>query len=54
MDSGETAKSMALDDTLLPTRTTMRENLLMEIDLGKAAMHGLMEVSMRGIGSVTR
>jgi len=47
-------RSMVGGDTLLPTKTSTRVNLLMEIDLAKVNMHGLMVVSMREIGSVIK
>jgi len=53
-DSGEMVRSMVGGDTLLPTKTSTRVNLLMEIDLAKVNMHGLMVVSMREIGSVIK
>lgn len=54
MESGETVKSMVLEDTRLQIVTSMKVNLWTVIGLARANTLGLMVVTTRGSGSVTR
>ncbi len=54
MESGETVKSMVLEDIRLQIMTSMKVNLWTVIGLARANTLGLMVVTTRGSGSVTR
>ena len=54
MESGETVKSMVLEDIRLQIVTSMKVNLWTVIGLARANTLGLMVVTTRGSGSVTR